>query len=782
MNRRALLGVVVCLMIFGGRGLSAATGPVASIQLTEGWATFGQAVPEGMAPAGSGLQIGALPTQTDVKNRWPDGSIRFAVITAKVPPGGGNYQINAGTLSAGTFIPAPQAAVVSLNISGCLPSAGPACPAGLHTAALPAPEAATWLSGPLVHEARSVVRPVGPLAMTHPFLRVNFDTRVYNDGTSRVDVSVENMLNSTAARTVTYDVAVTMPGATSFSKSGVEHAYLTRWRKLFSSATFATITPDLTPFNLARALPPYLPLVADVLDDMTAQSENYEILREGALERNMPAHSGRPELAPYPDWTARYLVHKNPLQRQFVLANGDLAGSWPVHVRELENAPEDVSGVGSERLVSLAQRPSVWLDNRAEEYALDAIANDDDYVVDYLRGLPLPVREYGVIDPEPGSGETNLIPDNAHQPSIAYVPYLLTGDFYYAEEMAFWANYAMMRLFPAEGGTRGSAGILENQETRGYAWALRNLVDAAAYYPDSSPVKPYLSERVLANLQWLDEYVNSLDPGTNPFKILWLGYRGSQDAGFIALWEQLYLAYAIDRANQQGFIGGLDHRDAIAKLQLSLFTSEPDYLRSTILEEDVTFDDRTFVPAGTQLDWGAPYLLNVATVPDPERSWENPTYFTNMAEIFVGTTQGPSRFDRWRPYPGYQGPEARLNLMFGVEAGWAGAQDAYDYLWPFIGVEEAFCKNTSIEDQPDLACRAGWALGFYPRTRRRPPRPEATTTRMTTASMTRSTTARRFRTPIKSTPTATRSATPVTPTTTTTASQTPQKSRPVPTP
>ena len=41
--------------------------------------------------------------------------------------------------------------------------------------------------------------------------------------------------------------------------------------------------------------------------------------------------------------------------------------------------------------------------------------------------------------------------DNAHQPSIAYVPYLLTGDRYYAEEMAFWANYAMMKTSPEAG-------------------------------------------------------------------------------------------------------------------------------------------------------------------------------------------------------------------------------------------------------------------------------------------------------------------------------------------
>ena len=159
---------------------------------------------------------------------------------------------------------------------------------------------------------------------------------------------------------------------------------------------------------------------------------------------------------------------------------------------------------------------------------------------------------------------------------MAYVPYLLTGDRYYAEEMAFWANYSMLRTYPADG-VRGSDGILANNEVRGYAWALRNIVDAAAYYPDS-PVRDYLAQKVQANLQWLDAYANAQDPITNPFRILWTGYR--PEPGFIALWEQNYLAYAIDRAAKQGFSGGLAHRDAIARLQLRLFTSEPEYPRS----------------------------------------------------------------------------------------------------------------------------------------------------------------------------------------------------------
>ncbi len=58
--------------------------------------------------------------------------------------------------------------------------------------------------------------------------------------------------------------------------------------------------------------------------------------------------------------------------------------------------------------------------------------------------------------------------------------------------------------------------------------------------------------------------------------------------------------------------------------------------------------------------------------------------------------------------------------MIGIDNGWAGAQDAYDYLWPFIGVQPAWGQV------PDLGQRAGWALDFYPGATAPPPPPPAT--------------------------------------------------------
>lgn len=621
---------------------------IANYNFTAGWATFGLALPAGAAA--NGVQVDGLPTQTDVKVRWPDGSIRFAVVSANIPAAG-IYAIRSGAASSGSFTPALPAVSVTLTVNGqALVATSPSVVSDL------------WLSGPVVSEGRAVVAPGG-----HPFLRVNFDTRAYSDGKARVDVSVENVLDQSGATTVTYDAAIAINGQTVYTKPAIQHYYLTRWRKVFTvaSTTLSSVTPDFTPFNQSQALPPYLSLVANEVTAPTGA--NYDVLREGALNTNMPAHGGRPELAPFPDWTARYIVHKDPTQRAMVFANGDLSGSWPIHVREAEGSA--TSGVGPDRLISIDQRPTVWLDSRAQGNGFS-----------YIKGSPMPIREYGSLTP--GPGQSPLIPDNAHQPSLAYVPYLITGDRYYLEEMAFWANYSLLRTYSPG---RGAQGLLNGNEVRGIGWALRNMADAAAYYPDSGAAKTYFTQKVMNNLRDLDAYANAEDPVSNPFSILWTGKR-PEGKNVIALWEQNYLAYGIDRANKQGFAGGLAHRDAIAKLQLSLFTSDPDWPRSK----------------------GAPYTITVGTL-----SGSTVTYFRTIGEMWRATNDNTQ-------FAGYYGPEARINLMMGIERGWAGAQGAYDYLWPYIAVTPFW------NGQPDLAHRAGWAIDFL----RNAPPPPATPAQM----------------------------------------------------
>jgi hypothetical protein len=117
MNRKTTavtLVIVLALVSSNGRP-RAQTGPRSTF--TAGWATFGQVLPPGAAndgldvigpldPTGS-VAPQTLQTQADVKSRWPDNSIKFAVVTARIPSAG-DYQIVASPTAAGASILVPN--------------------------------------------------------------------------------------------------------------------------------------------------------------------------------------------------------------------------------------------------------------------------------------------------------------------------------------------------------------------------------------------------------------------------------------------------------------------------------------------------------------------------------------------------------------------------------------------------------------------------------------------------------------------------------------------------
>ena len=59
--------------------------------------------------------------------------------------------------------------------------------------------------------------------------------------------------------------------------------------------------------------------------------------------------------------------------------------------------------------------------------------------------------------------------ETAHAPSLAYIPYLATGDLYYLEELQFWATYV---LGASNGGYRGGAQCWLIDQIRGNAWVF----------------------------------------------------------------------------------------------------------------------------------------------------------------------------------------------------------------------------------------------------------------------------------------------------------------------
>ena len=126
-------------------------------------------------------------------------------------------------------------------------------------------------------------------------------------------------------------------------------------------------------------------------------------------------------------------------------------------------------------------------------------------------------------------GESNLpkitcpvTPDTAHEPDLAYVPFLLTGDPYYLEELQFAATYNVICV-PANARTKYNIG----QAVRAHAWALRTLARCAKITPETTPKwlqpKSYWKSWLDGNRDWmLATFVNPTAPPYNasPYALL----------------------------------------------------------------------------------------------------------------------------------------------------------------------------------------------------------------------------------------------------------------------
>lgn len=625
MSRNRLWVVLAAGLVSGLTGLSLIFFPsspspatVGTVELSAGSASFGQVFPQGVV--WESVQVGSLPTQTDALCWWDDGSVRFARVHVEVPATG-NYSLIDGPADQNKLQQtAPPPFWVLFNVGDEV----------FFTPPIPT-NPNQWdifAEGPLVAEGRIVLTPRS-ISGDHPFLRVVLDLQQRVGGKWTFDAAVENCFHD-LGDLVVYDVSWGIGRTTYGTRDEVRHHYLTRYRITTrvtdggAAWSLSDSTPDISLFVAAGAIPDYSSNIQNVISDPTGGQ--FEILQIGDLHGFMPAHGGRPELAPYPDWTARYLAHKDQTQKRYVLRHGDLSGTWPVHVRKMDGD-----------FVNLDDFPTYWIDvgwgreNRGPQGNILAVGSN--------------------------------VPDNAHQPSLALVPWLLTGERYYADELAAWGHFILLSSHRDQNDPNAVKGLLSGEEVRGIGWGVRTLADAAAYLPYRSLDRAYLLTRLRYNLDWLDQ----ISGGAGPLGILWTGWRlENWDESFyqwwiVSTWEQSYLAWAIDRANGHGFDGGTLHRDQVVNLVYNLFTT-PETKQNA-----------------------APYLLYVGTQNPPGS--RNVTYFTNYAQMSVSPPC---------PFAWFYGPAARLILQIAERQGRPQARELIDWL------------ERQSEMMNDLTSRAGW--------------------------------------------------------------------------
>jgi hypothetical protein len=142
-------------------------------------------------------------------------------------------------------------------------------------------------------------------------------------------------------------------------------------------------------------------------------------------------------------------------------------------------------------------------------------------------------------------------PDSSHQPGFAYLPYLVTGDHYYLEELQFWAMYNVFGTNP--GYRKDAQGLLAPEQVRGQAWGLRTLGEAAYITPDGHPLKRPLNTILDSNLAWYNA-TYSHNAQANKLGVIVNGYAViyKQNTA-IAPWQDDFFTAAVGHLAELGF-------------------------------------------------------------------------------------------------------------------------------------------------------------------------------------------------------------------------------------
>ncbi|MDH5447129.1 MAG: hypothetical protein OEY52_16390 [Gammaproteobacteria bacterium] len=487
-----------------------------------------------------------IPLQVNSKATHSDGTLRHAVLSMNVPvlnPGEvktitistDNKAVDNSTpLSKTQLLATNFDAVVQVNIGGTVYSAS----AKDLLQSLPEKK---WLSGPVVTEWMVSAPLQTASKVSHPHLTARFHIRAYSGMKSvRADVTVENNWTFVSnPQNVTYDATVHIGGAQAYTISNLTHNHHARWRKTFWWGTEPAVYAkhDTNYLLSTRAVPNYdtsivITEAALAKEASDLSDSNTNPMQIAYVNKYMKATGGRPDIGPVPRWTARYLISMDKRVWNTTFTIGELAGSWPIHYRDK----------ATDQPVSIQDHTNASTNNNI------AICS--------------------------ANCDTGYTADSAHQPSFVYVPYLLTGDYYFLEELAFWANFNMLRHDPGQRG--GGKGLVHISQVRGEAWALRTMAHAGYILPNDHPLKQYFIDRVNDNLDYYNTtYAQNTGQAQYVFGRLDKG-SGSDGGATSKPWMDDFFTWSIGHIADLGFTKAVELRDYKVKFSIGRMT-DPGY-------------------------------------------------------------------------------------------------------------------------------------------------------------------------------------------------------------
>lgn len=474
----------------------------------------GMSFRQGDIPAGHALTCADLTGfQGIVLNRWPDCSVKFAVVAG-----------------IGTQ---PNNATTPIRVSGAVASLGP--PVAESVLAAAAPNAvitlggvgsvaladligmASTLSGGRYTAGRVRTNFEGPLCSSwtyysriagHPHLSAWFEVRCWSDGAYEILPWVENGWWNVAAPTAwTGTASFTLNGAVRYSGALSIYSYC-RPALLGADpqpyrvgANFATLLHDPPYLQTTRLVKRYwaapnaakLASLGQTYTPMAAGNE-----AESTIPNVMGSGGFSPTIGLLSESDVCLVTSADPRALRNVLLNAHIYGRFPVHYRDET----------TNRVVALGAYPTWCLNSTNTGIASLSASGTNSYTP-------------AIVGPH-----TSYFFADSHHPSAGYLAYLATGWHYHIETtqaVAAVCGYRMNSVHRqgADHLLRGE-GLTGTVSQRGHAWALRTWAQAAALTPDGDPLQIALVDVIAANMD-RNHAIYVAQP-SNPF-------------GFIADWD-----------------------------------------------------------------------------------------------------------------------------------------------------------------------------------------------------------------------------------------------------
>jgi hypothetical protein len=505
--------------------------------------TFGQVFAVGHVKT-TDVMVGRLEDNTlvtlqmDVKARHADGSVRHAIFSAIIPSIDANA-VRTMSLAKNAVPSSATAALPAALLASGFTASTSATIGGIKYSAsadrlLKTGAKATWLAGAVANEWHVSAPLTTAAGVSHPHLTARFAVRYYSAvKKARVDVTIENnWAFEPNPQNFKYNAEVTVGGKSAYSKADVTHLVQARWRKVF---WWGGDAPQITPIVnskyliATRAVPNYDQSITIAPGVLTAYAATFSTpsstdpMKIGLAVPYMPMTGAHEDIGILPSWAANYLLSMDKRALGANLRTGDLSGSFSAHYRDKI----------TDRPVSLKNFPYMTIAGRSTD-----------------TGNPVT----GKMEAFPGCGGDCATPythDIPHQPSLAYLPYLVTGDFYYLEELQFWAMYDVFASNPNY--REREKGLLIPEQIRGQAWGLRTLAQATYITPDTDELKGDFTTLLNNNLDWYNQTYSN-NPNANKLNVIINGFAiGYNNNTALAPWQDDFFTSAVGHTVDLGF-------------------------------------------------------------------------------------------------------------------------------------------------------------------------------------------------------------------------------------